>query len=239
MQYKNTFKRYEIKYRITYKQKEELLDIMAPHMRLDSYGHSIIRNIYYDTENFRLARRSLEKPVYKEKLRIRSYCTAGSDDSVFVELKKKCRSVVYKRRLALARDTATEWIENGVLPESDSQILREIEYFRNFYGGLSAAAFLSYERDAYFSLDGSEFRVTFDDNILARRDRLSLGCEPDGIRLMDDDYLLMEIKTPFGMPLWMSNALNRLKIYSSSFSKYGTAYTKLIYLKEGDLQYAF
>lgn len=101
MAYQATFKRYEIKYLLTQAQKEEILRAMAPYMKLDKYGRTTIRNIYFDTDSYRLIRRSLEKPAYKEKLRVRSYQTASGEDPVFVELKKKYQSVVYKRRLVL------------------------------------------------------------------------------------------------------------------------------------------
>ena len=96
-----TFKMYELKYLLTLREKENILNTMREHMKLDSYGRTTIRNIYFDTATFQLIRRSLEKPVYKEKLRVRSYCRVKEKDPVFVELKKKYKSVVYKRRLVL------------------------------------------------------------------------------------------------------------------------------------------
>lgn len=89
MNYQTTFKRYELKYLLTPAQKALILQVMQPYMALDRYGRTAIRNIYFDTENFRLIRRSLEKPAYKEKLRIRSYRAVGPRDDVFVKLKKK------------------------------------------------------------------------------------------------------------------------------------------------------
>lgn len=101
MAYQTIFKRYELKYLLSTKQKELLVETMRSYMELDQFGHSTIRNIYYDTDTYRLIRRSLEKPAYKEKLRVRSYAKANGKSSVFVELKKKYKSVVYKRRIAL------------------------------------------------------------------------------------------------------------------------------------------
>ena len=95
------FKRYEIKYLMTHSQRDAVLEAMEPYMSMDAYGHSSIRNIYYDTPDFRLIRESLDKPVYKEKLRVRSYGPASAGDEVFVELKKKVQGVVYKRRIAM------------------------------------------------------------------------------------------------------------------------------------------
>ena len=165
MGYQATFKRYEIKYLLTQQQKQALLQAMRPYMKLDRYGRTTIRNIYYDTDTYRLIRRSLEKPVYKEKLRIRSYQTAAPDDPVFVELKKKYKSVVYKRRLTLPEMQARVSFQIGSPLPVHSQIAEEIEYFRAYYEGLHPTVFLSYEREAFYALDDSDFRVTFDENI--------------------------------------------------------------------------
>lgn len=236
------FKRYEMKYMVTAEQKKEILAAMAPYMKLDDYGRTTIRNIYFDTDNYRLVRRSIEKPVYKEKLRIRSYKQIQENDKVFVELKKKYDSVVYKRRIVLPEQEANRWIAEGGkmpdLPKQDMQIGREIDYFLQFYQNLHPVVFLSYEREAYFALDGSDFRVTFDDNILAREDNLSLRKGPYGEALLGKGMSVMELKTSGGIPLWMTRALTGQQIYQSSYSKYGTAYQKMIYGKERRALYA-
>ena len=128
MAYQAVFKRYELKYLLTQTQKEAILQVMAPYMALDQYGRTTIRNIYFDTENYRLIRRSIEKPVYKEKLRIRSYRKTEKKDKVFVELKKKYDGVVYKRRISLPQQAAMDWICNGI-DVPDSQIGREVDVF--------------------------------------------------------------------------------------------------------------
>ena len=84
MAYQSVFKRYELKYLITQAQKEKLLEAMEPYMALDQYGRTTIRNIYYDTDNYRLVRHSIESPAYKEKLRIRSYSKASPESTVFI-----------------------------------------------------------------------------------------------------------------------------------------------------------
>lgn len=228
MAYQATFKRYEIKYLLTQQQKQAILQVMQPYMKLDQYGRTTIRNIYYDTDTYRLIRRSLEKPAYKEKLRIRSYQTAAPDDLVFVELKKKYKSVVYKRRLPLSETEARISFNNGSPLPVHSQIAEEIEYFRSYYEGLHPTVFLSYEREAFYALDNSDFRVTFDENILYRTNDFSLGSEAYGTPLLNKEETLMEIKTAGGLPLWMSHELNRLKVFHTSFSKYGSAYQDLM-----------
>ena len=228
MAYQMTFKRYELKYLLNKKEKEEILLAMKPHMKLDDYRRTVIRNIYFDTENFRLIRRSLEKPVYKEKLRIRSYKPVQITDPVFVEIKKKYKSVVYKRRLLLPEKTVMESFRTGEPLPVCSQIGDEIQYFREYYKNLQPSVFLSYEREAFYSLDGSDFRVTFDENILYRRNDISLGSEIYGHPLLGKQQTLMEIKTSGGIPLWMSETLTKHHLYKTSFSKYGSAYQRMM-----------
>ncbi len=232
--YQAVFKRYELKYLLTTEQKQLILAAMEPHMALDQYGRTTIRNIYYDTDTYRLIRRSIEKPAYKEKLRIRSYSRTKPSSTVFVELKKKYDSVVYKRRLSLPETEAMEWLSGIRHCESHAQISREIDYFLTYYGPLQPAVFLSYEREAYYSRDNSDFRVTFDDHILARQEDISLESEVWGSPLLDEGHVLMEIKCSGGIPLWMTEVLSREHIYKTTFSKYGTAYQTLIFpnLKE-------
>ena len=234
MAYQAVFKRYELKYLLTLAQKELLLDAMAPHMALDRYGRTTIRNLYLDTPNYRLIRRSIERPAYKEKIRLRSYNRAADGAEIFVELKKKYRSVVFKRRMTLPESSAVAWAA-GIRPEGcASQIADEIDYFIHFYGQLRPAVFLSYDREAYYARDGSDFRITFDDTILCRQTDLTLDSEACGTPLLPEGKVLMEIKCAGGIPLWMTRILSEEHIYKTSFSKYGTAYQTLIYpqLKE-------
>lgn len=228
MAYQTVFKRYEYKYLLTKAQKETLLHAMAPHMTPDAYGRSVIRNLYFDTENYRLIRKSIEEgSAYKEKLRVRCYKRAAPQSTVFVELKKKFDSVVYKRRLPLAEEDAVRWLQSGVFPGEKTQIFREIDYFLSFYQTLRPVVFLSYEREAFFSPAG-DFRITFDDTILCRRAELSLQSGVWGTPILDEDKVLMEVKCAGGLPLWLVKALSDEKLYRTSFSKYGTAYQKFI-----------
>lgn len=229
MAFQYVFKRYELKYILNKDQKDRFLDRIAPYMYLDRYGRSIIRNIYFDTDNYRLIRRSIDKPEYKEKLRIRAYERASADSTIFVELKKKYQSVVYKRRISMPQKDALSWICDKIPIPRSTQISREIEYFRNFYETLSPTVFLSYIREAYYSRDNSDFRVTFDENILSRCCELTLDSEAFGQLVLDDNLTLMEIKCSGGIPMWMTSVLSDEKVYKTSFSKYGTAYCKYIF----------
>ena len=239
MSYQAVFQRFELKYLLTPEQKERILQAMAPYMALDQYGRTTIRNIYFDTENYRLIRRSIEKPAYKEKLRIRSYAKARPDSTVFVELKKKYEDVVYKRRLPVTEEEALLWVTGKMHCKDHGQISKEIDYFLSYYETLRPTVFLSYEREAYYCKDGGDFRVTFDDNILCRREDISLESDIYGTSLLEDGKVLMEIKCSGGIPLWMTSVLSQERIYKTSFSKYGTAYEKMIFPNtKGGLLYA-
>lgn len=228
MGFQTVFKRYEMKFMISSEQRKTVLDAISPYMELDRYGRTTIRNVYLDTENFRLIRRSIEKPAYKEKIRIRSYEQATSYSTVFVELKKKYEKVVYKRRLPLLEQEATEWVCGNSPCPVDTQISREIDYFIGHYGKLRPSVFLSYEREAFYDKGGGDFRVTFDDNILCRTEDVNLCSPVYGKAILPDGKVLMELKCSGGIPLWMVDILSKERIYKTSFSKYGTAYTSMI-----------
>ena len=229
MGFQTVFKRYELKYILNEAQKQAVLKAIDRYMALDRYGRTVIRNLYFDTDNYRLARHSIERPAYKEKLRIRSYEQADPQSTVFVELKKKYKSVVYKRRLSLSEQDAMAWTLGDRPCPTQTQISEEINYFLSYYQTLRPVAFLSYEREAYYALSGDDFRITFDDTILCRQQALTLQSEPWGDPILDKGLVLMEIKCAGGIPLWMTRVLSEEQIYKTAFSKYGTAYQTIIH----------
>lgn len=231
MKIKSVFTRYELKYLVTKEQKKELLKLIDLYMTPDEFGQSSIYNLYYDTATFLLIRRSLDKPVYKEKLRLRSYLRADSDTQVFLELKKKHKDIVYKRRISLSEENATGYFENDFhLP--DTQIGREIDYFKNIYEDLAPRVWITYDRQAFFGKQDGDFRITFDENILWREEDLSLCSEKYGNLLLDEDLVLMEVKVTGGMALWLTHFLTENQIYKTSFSKYGNVYKEMINRKK-------
>ena len=211
-------------------------------MEMDRFGRSTVRNIYYDTDDFVLARHSIAKPDFKEKLRIRSYAKADAESTVFVELKRKFDGVVYKRRVGLREADAMKWMagsnDPAVIHETDAgstQVTSEIEYFRGLYSGLKPVLYLAYDREAYRMKEGaqtadggSEFRVTFDCNIRCRENDLSLKSEAYGTEMLEEGMFLMELKCPGAIPPWMTKVLSRERLYKTSFSKYGTAYCRFM-----------
>ncbi len=232
-----SFDRYEIKYLLSVEQKIAVLSAIGDKLSRDRYFDYTICNLYLDTEDFYFIERSLERPPYKEKLRVRSYGDAENDTMVFFEIKKKFRKVVYKRRITIPLSEAEEYIKNGTKPQSlsgyyDNQIFEEIDYLMKKYSP-KPRLYLAYDREAYFDKDAPEVRLTFDRNIRGRWDNLTLksGEDTELLRTEIKSYTVMEIKFSGAMPKEYAEILSQLKIYPVSFSKYGRIYTDRFYGK--------
>lgn len=218
------FKRYEWKYLVSEAQYYALLAGMREQVRPDAFPESTVRSLYWDTPDYRLIRRSLEKPCYKEKLRLRAYATPTGESEVFMELKKKYRGVVYKRRQTLPYRQALAFLTH---PVPQTQVEREVAYFLSLYPGLRPAAAISYRRQAFIAPGEAQLRLTFDTQVLFRIDRLSLDAPLGGIPLLPEGMRLMEIKLTGAMPLWLCSLLSRERLFRTGFSKYGRGYTLL------------
>ena len=219
------FERVERKFLLTPAQYAGLMRTLPEYMQADQYGESTILSLYLDTEDSLLIRRSLEKPVYKEKLRLRSYGVPREMDNVFLEVKKKVRGVVYKRRICLPLAQAMECLAQGSVPAADGQIGREIAYMLRRYR-LRPAVLLAYDRTAYAELEPSpnRLRITIDRDIRSRQTDLDLRLGSAGESLLAPGMRLMEIKTAHAIPLWLCAALDQNEIRPTSFSKYGRVY---------------
>ena len=217
------FKRVEKKYRLTPVQKDALLSIIRHRLSPDQHGCNTICSLYLDTPDHLIIRNSIIAKVYKEKLRLRSYGTPTMDDLIFMEIKKKFKGVVYKRREKMKLHQAMDYINHGTLP-CDTQIMREIDYAMQFYRQPKPAMLIAYEREAYFDETNPNLRITFDTNCRARDWDCQLESGAHGSLLLPPEAIIMEIKTDGAMPLWLAHALSQTGLLPSRFSKYGTAY---------------
>lgn len=232
MEFVTVFQRVEKKYLLTAAQKETLLSEMGDRLVADRYGKSTVCSLYLDTPDRRIIRDSLdakgfEKPMYKEKLRLRSYGTPSPDTKVFFEIKKKYRGVVYKRRVALPLSQAVIYLNGGEKP-LESQIMDEIDWAMQFYGNPAPSMLLSCEREAYVFAENPRLRITFDTHLRYRETDLDLSLGSHGTSLLPDGSVIMELKTDGALPLWLCHVLDKHGLYPSSFSKYGTAYLKTL-----------
>ncbi len=220
------FERIEKKYRITAAQKEAVLREIGDRLLEDQFCRGTIQSLYLDTPDHLIIRNSIEakgRSVYKEKLRVRSYGTPGREDKVFFELKKKFKGIVYKRRICVTLEEAERYLSDGTCPK-DSQIMKEIDYAMDFYGRPKPAVMICYEREAYSIKGHPALRITFDSNVRYRDRELSLGKGSQGLAIIGKEEYLLEVKSDGAIPVWLSEILDRNRVYPSSFSKYGTAY---------------
>lgn len=225
------FNRYEHKYLLDEETYKKVIEVMDAHMELDKYNKEhrpyTIANIYFDTEDDYLIRHSIEKPKYKEKLRLRAYGIPNESTKVYLEIKKKFNGIVNKRRTTLRLKEAYDFVRTGKAPlpkdYMNAQVVKEISYFLTCYD-LSPKVYLAYDRIAYFEKGNPDLRISFDQNIRSRRYDIALEDGDYGEPLLEDGVYLMEIKTSTAKPLWLSNMLTELNIKRKSFSKYGTEF---------------
>ncbi|MBQ5953107.1 MAG: polyphosphate polymerase domain-containing protein [Lachnospiraceae bacterium] len=220
-------KRYELKYIISPEQKGFFLERLKGHMEADAFGKTSIASLYYDTPNYQLIRTSLEKPMFKEKIRLRSYGMATDTSPVFLELKRKAYGIVYKRRVQTTIPLVKNFFDGNGDICAGGQINTEITYFRDYYKNLVPSCLIIYDRTAYFE-PGGDLRLTIDDNPRYRVKDLDLRISMDGISLLPEGYSIMEIKVQQAMPLWLTSILSDGRIYKASFSKYGAAYKQQV-----------
>ena len=222
------FKRTEKKYLLTREQYEQLSVRLGEYMKKDKYFESDIMSVYYDTPDYRLIRASLDKPVFKEKVRLRTYGVPDGNSTAFLEYKRKYKGIVYKRRTFMSLDNVLRFIDGEKVEENNPQIENELRYAFRLYEGLAPRMLISYHRLAYSGIEDPNLRITFDDRIIYRGYDLDLRNGIYGRELLKEGERLMEIKIPNAMPLWLSHILDELKIYPASFSKYGKAYITLM-----------
>jgi hypothetical protein len=225
--YQDVFQRYETKYILSGAQHAALKDFLMNEMQEDSFGKYTVGNVYYDTPDYSIVRHSMEKPVYKEKLRLRCYGEPDDSSEVFAELKKKYKGIVYKRRVVMSLDDARLYLNDGIRPKNGGQIHREIDWFMGCYRP-EPKMYVAYDRTALSGVRDPELRLTLDSNIRYRTTDVDLAAgaraKPRCECLWDDGRVLLEIKFRGAMPLWLVEKLSELGIFKTSFSKYGSCY---------------
>lgn len=222
--YENIFKRVEQKYVLTEQEYKLLFKKINKHLKKDKYFKSTICNIYFDTINNDLIINSLEKPIFKEKIRLRSYQVPSINDDVFLEIKEKYKGIVGKRRIKIKLKDFYTYLETNNY-DKDNQIMNEINYYFKYYD-LKPAIYIAYDRLSYCGVDDNSLRITIDSNLRSRNSDLNLELGDAGKYYFKDKNYIMEIKTLGSMPLWLVRSLSELKIYPTSFSKYGSIYQK-------------
>lgn len=197
---------------------------MDSYIKQDKFFESVICNIYFDTKNNDLIIHSLEKPLFKDKIRLRSYQIPELDEDVFLEIKNKYKGIVGKRRVKIKLNAFYHYLETKEY-ENNNQIMKEIDYFFQYYR-LKPALYIAYDRKSYRGIENKDLRITLDSNLRSRREDLRLELGDAGCKYFKEERYIMEIKTLGAMPLWLVRSLSDLKIYPTSFSKYGSIYAR-------------
>ena len=219
--------RYEWKYILSAAQTAFFCERLMGHMEPDAYGLTTIASLYYDTPDKKLIRASIEKPEFKEKIRVRAYGRVTDASPVYLELKRKACGIVYKRRVQATIPETEQFFDGTLRLDENGQIDREITYFRDFYRTLVPSCMILYDRTAYFEPDG-DLRLTIDRNPRYRTDRLRFDCAPVGIPLLHPGESILEIKVQDTIPLWLLRILSEGRIRRGSISKYGEAYRRTL-----------
>ena len=232
-----TSRRGEIKYVLDDEQYHQLVSLIAPYVQPDTYPHSLITSTYFDTEDNRILRRSLEKPLYKEKIRVRSYGAHQKlDHYCFLEFKKKLRGTVYKRRVSMTFNEAYCYLGSGVRPyesltylNNDQRavalgVLDEFDQALKRYGMLAPSLAVSYHRISIREINTDSLRITFDRDIKWGLCPGQLALASPSHPLLENASCILEIKATTAVPLWLVEILDSLKIYPRSFSKIGKSY---------------
>ena len=219
----NKFERVEQKYLLNQDEYDHIQTLIKKYFDKDRYYQSKIYNIYFDNDNNDLLIDSLEKPIFKKKIRLRSYDGINKNDNLYFEIKEKYKGIVYKRRIKLTVNEYNKYINERIIP--DKQIMKEIDYYINYYK-VHPYIFLAYDRLSYCGKDNPEFRITFDTNLRYRYDNLELIDTNNNQNYFKDNKYIMEVKTLDSLPCWFVNYLSVNKIYPRSFSKVGSIYEK-------------
>ncbi len=233
--YVSNFKRVEKKYMFTLDKYNELMKRLDNKLDPNEFPNSSILNIYFDTDNYNLAIKSIQKPIYKEKIRLRSYNVPNENSKLFLELKKKYKGVVGKRRIAISKTQYEEYLNTGTISDAENkQIFEEIDYAYKRYS-LKPKIMVAYDRVAYYLKENHDIRITFDFNLRSRTTDLDLFMGDAGKKFFVNDTVILEIKSCEAIPIWLAKLLNELEIYPTSFSKYGEIYKKhILNSKEND-----
>jgi SPX domain protein involved in polyphosphate accumulation len=187
-----------------------------------------VQNLYYDTVDWDIVRESIEKPLYKEKLRLRYYDQYSPESQGFLELKKKYDGIVYKRRIAFPLGNLNSHCVREIVSAADSQISREIGFFLQS-NAVSEKIYIAYKRTAYNGMEDKGLRVTFDKDIVFNVSRLDSFNSGVGCQILNQNQMIMEIKTLGAIPLWLTQVLSKNNIFPGSFSKVGICYAEYIF----------
>ncbi|WP_142826013.1 polyphosphate polymerase domain-containing protein [Planococcus soli] len=225
------FCRKEQKYLISKEQYNRLIEEMGNRMRSDKNGDNgkyTVTSLYFENEAKQIYFETKNKLQYRQKLRLRVYGDTDLAGTAFFEVKQKHKDVVNKRRAVIPLAEAYRYLKEGSkggldhFHVSNRQVLKEIDYFINYYG-LQPEMIVSYDRHALHGVDDEDLRITFDFNLRCRNQDLHLEHGTYGDPFIDLNLVVLEVKVDHSVPLWLVRILQSLDCEQRSASKFCTS----------------
>ena len=238
-----SIRRVEKKYLITRSEKATLLKALKKQLVHDEYYKEEILSLYLDTDNFDLAIKTIDRPEFREKVRVRAYNVPKRSTRIFFEVKTKLATnktkIGNKRRLIIPLKDFYSYMNTGKNLEQIAasasnnnpqqiQVAKELDYLIKHYN-LRPKIIIVSNRTAFSGKNDPTFRLTFDENLRFRTTDLKLEKGSSGEKYFPSTPdpkrgIIMEAKTINAMPPWFVDEISRLKIYPTRFSKYGKIY---------------
>lgn len=236
---KEVFTRHELKFLIDRHTYGKIYKALMPYLVVDQHankqGYYTVSNIYYDTKDDLFHYEKMKGQDFRQKLRLRTYGHSDLDSESYLEIKKKHKGLVNKRRTALRLRDAYRFLEVDEIDNNDLidntnasniQILKEVAFLKKFYT-LEPKVALCYERQAFQGKEDNELRITFDDNLRKRHHNLRLELGSEGASYVSRDIFVLEIKVNDTIPLWLARILSQFSCSVQSFSKYSTSHNAI------------
>jgi hypothetical protein len=227
--------RYELKYIIDECRAANVRTFIRSHLVPDEHadpqsGNSYpVHSLYLDSPGLSLFRSTVNGLKNRFKLRIRFY----DDDPahpVFLEIKRRLSDVICKERACVHRD-AVDLLSRGMRPGisllasslNKSKAAAAMHTFCELCRDINAraAAYISYQREAYVSPDSDQIRVTFDRQITVARYR-PVPClvTPKAATAIDMRGIVLEMKFTDRFPNWMRHMVHALDLWRCASAKY-------------------
>lgn len=226
--------RYELKYRIPEAKAHAVAEFLRPYLHLDRYaklrprGEYPITSLYMDSDNFQLARETLEGKKNRFKLRVRGY-SDSLDSPCFFEIKRRISNVIMKSRARVRAADVAKIITRGYVPtdyKTDVKALRQYLLYMNYLSA-KPLVLVRYNRQAFEGDSDNRVRVTFDRNLcynITREPRVRLN--GSGWQRARLGFVILEIKFTAHYPAWLSKMVKVFNLKQTAMSKYASSLQK-------------
>jgi len=236
------FHRFEFKYLIDNRYKEELINNLLQYMNYDVPSkngrfHYEVLNLYLDSPDLKFYRQKMDGLMFRKKLRFRFYTfDPEQSDYIFLEIKRKKNMTFVKDRIRLSyangikvlrRDFSSLLQEMNQLAKQQAELLSEFIYeiMRN---RLESKLWVRYKRIPLLA-KANKLRVTIDDNPVAVVAKNGFNFDPRRPHhCLFRSKSVIEIKYNGSLPFWLHNIIQSYQLFREPISKYCNAIEKVV-----------